>query len=63
MSGSGDRRKRREWVICLHDQSLVVLSSRAGLEAPTCSNVLLVYNIFLVYFGYSCVFICFFVFE
>lgn len=35
---------------------LVVLGSRAGIEAPTCLNVLLVYYIFLVYFGYGCVF-------
>ena len=34
MSGSGGRRNKREWVACLHNNSLAVVSSGAGLEAP-----------------------------
>ena len=40
MSGSGGRRNKREWVACLHNNSLAVVSSGAGLEAPIRTNEL-----------------------
>ena len=40
MCGTREKRKKREWVICLHNHSLSVVCSRAGMEAPTCSNEL-----------------------
>ena len=34
------RRKKREWVTCLHDHSLAVVGSRAGIDAHFCLNEL-----------------------
>ena len=33
MSGSGQRRKKREWVTGLHHHSFAVVGSRAGTDA------------------------------
>lgn len=37
-SGSGERRKTREWVTYLHNYPLTVIDSRTGIEAPISSN-------------------------
>lgn len=38
MNGSGDRRKKRGWVTGVHNHSLVIVSSRTGIEAHFCLN-------------------------
>lgn len=40
VSGLVERKKKREWVTCLHDHSLAVAGSRAGIEAHVYSNKL-----------------------
>lgn len=37
VSCSGERKKEREWVICLHDHLLTVVGFRAGLDTPELS--------------------------
>ena len=37
---SGEKRKKREWVTGLHDHSLAVVGSKAGIDAHICLNEL-----------------------
>lgn len=39
-SGSGERRKKREWGHGLHDHSLAIVGPRMGMEVKFCSNEL-----------------------
>lgn len=39
VSGSGEKREKKEFVTCLHDHSLAVVGSRTGIDAHIWLNV------------------------